>query len=367
MHSHSFRALACSLWLCCCATAQAQSPPADDAIALRREVLDPRTGASSQALFHTDRWGIALTQVTSPGAGARDDEASWSPAGTELAFARSTGGLQSDLFVVDREGRRTSRLTSGKRDNHNPVWGPGALIAFESAQSDAAPGCLRVIEWPSRRQRELFCAVAEFNGEPTDVQSPTWSADGASVYVATSHPVGRLGEVWWIDAYRVDVATGAATRLARASLDEQAHGVIAPDGRTAVFKRHYGEGGLTLLDLVDGSRTQLGGGDTPVYSSDGRQLAFARTVTVGTWPDTLRLMQVFVADLDTGTLRQVTDHRDPTLRFATIDWSADGTHVLVQHWNEGDLRQQLAILDLATVEFWPLPQGIAADEAWFDR
>ena len=367
MHSQSFRALAVALALTCCATVHAQSQPADSAVVFGRDVINPRTGESSQALFVTDRWGITLAQVTSPRDGVRDAEASWSPGGTHLVFARYGGSPGSQLLVVDRQGERVSRLTSGQRDDHNPVWGPGSLIAFESAASDPEPDCLRVVDWQTRRQRELFCAVAEYNGARTDVQSPMWSADGNSVYVAASPPAGRLGEAWYGDVYRVDVATGSATRLAQTWLDEQSHGIIAPDGRTAVFHDEFSESGLIRLDVADGTRTSLGRGGTPVFSSDGRQLAFVRTITVGTWPDSLQLTQVFVADLDTCVQRQVTNHRDPTLRFSTLDWSAQGTHVLVQHWNEGDLHRQLAILDLATAEFWPLPQGEASDEAWFDR
>lgn len=366
MDSKSFRALAVALALSCCATAHAQSQP-DPAIIFGRDVINPRTGESSEALFVTDRWGITLTQVTSPRDGGRDAEASWSPGGTHLVFARYGGSLVSQLLVVDRQGERVRRLTSGQRDDHNPVWGPGSLIAFESAPSNSQPDCLRVVDLQTRRERELFCAVIEYNGGRTDVQSPTWSADGNSVYVAASQPVGRLEEAWFGDVYRVDVVTGAATRVARAGFDESTHGIIAPDARTAIFHDQYSESGLIRLDLTDGTRTSLGRGGTPVFSSDGRQLAFVRTITVGTWPDSLQLAQVFVADLDTGVQRQVTNHRDPTLRFSTLDWSAQGTHVLVQHWNEGDLHQQLAILDLATAEFWPLPQGTASDEAWFDR
>lgn len=366
MHSQSFRALAVALALSCCVTVHAQTQP-DPAIVFGRDVLNPRTGESSEALFVTDRWGITLAQVTSPRDGARDAEASWSPDGGHLVFARYGGGLESQLLVVDRQGERVNRLTSGQRDDHNPVWGPGSLIAFESAPSNSQPDCLRVVDAQTRRQRELFCAVIDYNGGRTDVQSPTWSADGNSVYVAASQPAGRLGEAWFGDVYRVEVATGAATRVAQVGLDEPAYGIIAPDGRTAIFHDEFYEDGLIRLDLADGTRTSLGRGGTPVFSNDGRQLAFVRTITVGTWPDSLQLAQVFVADLDTGALRQVTNHRDPTLRFSTLDWSAQGTHVLVQHWNEGDLHQQLAILDLATAEFWPLPQGTASDQAWFDR
>lgn len=367
MHSTSFRALATVLALSSCAMAHAQPVPADDAIVFRREVPDPRTGVASQALFVTDRWGTTLTQVTSPKGGVHDDEASWSPDGTRLVFTRYDGEPDGQLLVVDRDGERARRLTSGQSDDHNPVWGPGSLIAFESAPSDPQADCLRVLDLQTRRQRELFCPLIDYNGQRTDVQSPTWSADGSAVYVAASPPVGRLGEAWYGDVYRVDVATGAATRLARASLNDQSHGLIAPDGRHAVFKRDFYESGLTLVDLADGTQRSLGGGDTPVFSGDGRQLAFVRTVTVGTWPDSQQLKQVLVADLETATLRQVTRHLDPTLRFATLDWSGDGTQVLVQHWNEGDPQQQLAILDLATAELWPLPQGMASDEAWFDR
>lgn len=365
MQSPSFRVLAFALALCCCATAHAQSTATDDAIVFRRDTVDPQTGATVRGLFLITPDGITTTQVTAPRDGDSDDQARWSSDGTHLVFTRHRGGREGDLFVIDRAGRHATRLTGPQRDEQNAVWGPGRLIAFESAPSDPYPDCLHLVGWPRQvqQERELFCAI-EDDGDPTEVMSPSWSPDGRSVYVTTSHPVGRLGEVWYGDVHRVDVATGVATRAARTTLDEQSFGLVSPDGRTALFRRSYGEGVISLIDLDDGSKRTLGG-MTPVFSSDGRQLAYVRTVFVGEVPDYMLLEQVFIADVETGNVRQVTDHRDEQLHLATIDWSGDGTQLLVQHSREGETTQRLAILDVTTGQLRPLVEGTATEGAWF--
>lgn len=56
----------------------------------------------------------------------------WSPDGSKIAFARSTGGtIGTGIFVMDANGANVRRLTTGAGEASAPVWSPdGSRIAF---------------------------------------------------------------------------------------------------------------------------------------------------------------------------------------------------------------------------------------------
>lgn len=74
--------------------------------------------------------GSDVAQLTEDGKGY---EVAWSPDGSRIAFTRQEDAMQSDIYLMDADGRQVRALTHGGKNETNlePVWSPdGAFIAF---------------------------------------------------------------------------------------------------------------------------------------------------------------------------------------------------------------------------------------------
>jgi len=62
-------------------------------------------------------------------------DATWSPDGETLAFVLEVDG-NTDVYMMDANGSRITRLTSDAAEEHSPTWSPdGSMIAFNSDRS----------------------------------------------------------------------------------------------------------------------------------------------------------------------------------------------------------------------------------------
>ena len=136
--------------------------------------------------------------------GAITGPVSWSPDGTQIAFARTrrgtNGSLLNDLYLVRSTGGGLRRLTTDRRAV-SPTFAPdGRRLAFVGVDGPTAN--LFELDLETMRERPLTA----FTG---DVQIPTarWSPDGARIAIALFDADGRR------DLVTVDVATGGVVRL----------------------------------------------------------------------------------------------------------------------------------------------------------
>ncbi len=168
-----------------------------------------------------------------------------------------------DLLVRDLEGGGPLRLTGSALSKGHPVWSPtGDRIAFVGAQGDAA--AIYVV--PSKGGQ-----LVKF------IDLPSWS----------------YGLDW------------------------------SPDGRTLAFSDAApGETpGIVLIDVVSKAvrpvaRSDSSAGDVkPVFSPDGRRLAFLRR-------DQLERQQIAVVDLQPGSAAKILPA--PAQQLRGLDWAPDG-------------------------------------------
>ena len=104
-------------------------------------------------------------------------EASWSPEGMTVAFASNRSG-DSDIYLIDAQSGRVTRLTHDPVHDADPAWSPdGSRIAFTSHRDDVPHVCVM-----SGEGSDAACV--------TQGTQPSWSPDGSRLTFYRDTPEG---------------------------------------------------------------------------------------------------------------------------------------------------------------------------------
>lgn len=350
---------------------QATEQVPDGSVLFSQSHVAPGDITNATAIGVTHAAGGTTKQLTPLTIGTLDLGARWSPHGHAIVFERvatTDWFTESQIYRLNRDNGRLQQITVGKSRHQYPVWGPGSWIAFIDGGVDNNQ-CLAVVRPNGDDQHTLFCPG------PADgaFQPPQWSLDGKQLFVEIHYFDGAgLSPPVYSDVYKVDVATGKATRISHLQSADQGHLVISPDGKRGI----YAWDTTTAMEIVDFTTGKTRGGEfgnlygsSPSWSHDSKHFAFTRDVAVPGSP--FPFGAVFVMCSVSGEVRQITNKLDPFDAYYPVDWSQDDSHILLNRThhiisgpNQG-VYMSVNMLDVNTQAISTVADsGTASEGAW---
>lgn len=359
----------CALAVCALASgALAQSSPkpftVPELLKLRR-VGDPQLSPDGRTVAYTvtvpdveanrNRTHIYVVPVT--GGQPRqltdgDSSASsprWSPDGLRLAYV--TGG---QIWTMDSDGGNRKQMTNISTGASDPLWSPdGKHIAFVS---DIYPEC---DDDECNRRRE------------TEVEKSRVKAHVAERLLYRHWASWKGGKRTHI--FIVPVAGGAARDLTPGdydapvfSLGGPADFAFSPDSRELAFARNTDpveavstNSDLFIVPIAGGEARRItgdnkGADQSPVYSPDGRFIAYRSQATAGFESDRWRLM---LYDRQTGRSRELISGFD--LAVESIAFTSDSKHIYFTSGERG--RHPIYVVKVADGSGGKLIEGFNDD------
>ena len=252
----------------------------------------------------------------------------WSPSGTYVVFSQVLNSNWSSavIRIVDLYGQNARQLTTGAGMFDWPSWSPdGHWIAYRSLT--LAGSCITVVRPNGTERRNVTCVSGVEDFQP---RAAEWSWDSKRLYTAIgSNPLPE--EYRFLQPVRIDVASGAATRLAPAmQVDGNEYSLIfSPDRKKGLVQRLGGVGGGVLIwDFPTNTTGPFVNGYSAVWSPDGKSIAFARAVVSGLGIERDTHLP-FTMRIDGTNERPLVTTILTGLYYVPVDWSADGKSVLL--------------------------------------
>jgi uncharacterized repeat protein (TIGR01451 family) len=234
-----------------------------------QQVTAAYPGANGRILFHSNRASASdVYKMNSDGTnqtritfGTRDQFASWSPDGRQLAFASARDG-DFEIYTANADGTSATRRTFAFGIDFDPTWSPDGLkLLFESQRDD-----------PMRELYEMDTDgsnVTRLTFDPAADVRAAWSPLGDKIAF-----VRGAFDIWIMNSD----GTGQANLTNHPAQDNSP--AWSPDGTKIAFSSDR-SGNLEIYVMnADGSAvTQLTFNSAldaqPCWSPDGTKIAFA--------------------------------------------------------------------------------------------
>jgi len=250
------------------------------ALGLAPDGVYPEITLSAQAaapageiVFQSDREGPtrifvidvvtkAVRRVGAAGAWM-DEDPSWSPDGSRIAFASTrAGGSNVDIHVMDADGSQVVRLTDHAAPDQDPAWAADGQSLFFTSERNGRGEIFRV--WLNDRRVERITSGL------SRAIMPATSRDGRYLAYAAQLVMGFRIEL-------LDLKTGQSRTIGTAG--GACRAAFSPDSQEMAYVHLDSEPSRLEAVKETGRRTMIADGRLwsyyPAYSPDGKFLAFS--------------------------------------------------------------------------------------------
>ncbi|MGH9946571.1 MAG: choice-of-anchor Q domain-containing protein [Pyrinomonadaceae bacterium] len=150
--------------------------------------------------------GVTVLTPVDPVFGGQNEEPSWSPDGTKIAYANGFGENQKEIYVVNSDGSNGAspvRLTNNAVRDDFPDWSPdGTRIAFGTRRDGG--------NWEIYSMNADGTTPLRLTNDPATEILPSWSADGSQIIFTTD----RTGDT---EIFRMNADGSNPTNLSNIS------------------------------------------------------------------------------------------------------------------------------------------------------
>jgi dipeptidyl aminopeptidase/acylaminoacyl peptidase len=287
-----------------------------------------------------------------------DSQPRWSPDGRHLAFISNRDDeKQPQIYLIPSDGGEARRLTDLKGQFGSIEWSPDGkqlLVSFRRKDQEA-------VEREEDEQKEKLGIVAR------RITRVFYKEDGS----------GYLPQERW-HIWTVDAATGEGVQVTDGDYDEN-NPRWSPDGHSIIFSSNRSEDPDFNLDAAELYVIPAGGGDMrrvetdhdgqklmPVYSPDGRWIAYLGRRLKGSWWQNTSL---YLVAAEGGQSRNLTVAYDLHVASTTLGdvggtpplmapvWSIDGRRLYFQASRHGNQ----PLLALSWQDETPAPETVVGD------
>lgn len=219
--------------------------PSGSRIAFVRDVNVNGQIAAEIFIAPADNPGAAQ-QLTELGI-ADTSHPSWSPDGAKIVFSSSNQSTKSELWVIEVQNERLTRLTQNEAIDREPSWSPTAnIIVFTSdLESPDAP---EVYSMTLNGAADAVVSVSRLTNANRNSYSPAWSPDGQLITFISDR--NGDGDVFTMDAQ-------GQNELVLTQDDagaEDRNPTFSPDGRWIFFLSNRNTDNFQIFALrTDGS------------------------------------------------------------------------------------------------------------------
>ncbi|MDP3275318.1 MAG: hypothetical protein Q8Q09_09005 [Deltaproteobacteria bacterium] len=222
--------------------------------------------------------------------------------GTRILFARRTGRSRKDVFLVDMDGANLSMVSSGRRLNMLPSWGPGGIYyamqtreGFFHLVRNARPTPSTIVEVDGMVAGSSFAGnrLAVSINREGNPEIYVGGSDGTNLRRVTNNSAADVSPVFSPNGSSIAFvsdrdgspqiyvmnADGGGQRRVSVGGDYNQTPAWSPDGSTLAYASRQGGSFDIMTVSVSGGRprrlTEGQGSNTdPTYSPDGRLIAF---------------------------------------------------------------------------------------------
>jgi Tol biopolymer transport system component len=318
------------------------SPDGSHALFIREVKPYGHSGPMDVFVVGTD--GSGAVRLNPPGTTSGLDGQSWSPDGRHVAFVAAKGSFWDDdraVFVADADGTDVRRITPWNV-TYRAEWSPdGAWIAFDFDETGSELHDLYVVH-PNGRERTRVTSNADGKMSFAPVWSPgsqsllfvrreledepdlwTVNVDGTGLFQVTHSPAEYTGYRWLPQNLSLSASNGNLTFVGDDAVDFSDH--LSDNGIVYVVDP-AGREPRKLLDTCPPHPDWKGAcermGVTSVdWSPDGTRIAYSLS------GDDVIDEGIYVLEVGTERVHQLSSCTDPCLDQRMVDWSPDGSRI----------------------------------------